>query len=324
MPHFTQLRVILFTAIVITLIFFVILVLKSEDILNQPEDNQQEKKTNVSIITTDVVEDQSWGSLAYKGQLKIEEEFPVTAELFSGIKKAEEIDQIVRKEAEQGSDLIIGHGQEFSNLFTKLAPSYPKVRFVTIHGTAKHSNQTVYTYRQSRVERVAAFAALLKTKTNKIGLIDPFPERTKIAGFEQGIQEFRPEATFYYSVVGSRENGKKAVELMDEMIKNGVDVIYSRGNGYNRDVIDYAKEKNIFVIGYLDDQSYLAENHVLTSVLTDVPQAYIAILKDYFSTEGMPFGKVILTEKDGVYKLAPPGPMYTDEEKREIRSKLVN
>ena len=39
----------------------------------------------------------------------------------------------------------------------------------------------------------------------------------------------------------------------------------------------------MYVIGYLDDQAYMGRSVILTSVINDVPQAYNAIMKDYFS-----------------------------------------
>ena len=39
----------------------------------------------------------------------------------------------------------------------------------------------------------------------------------------------------------------------------------------------------MYVIGYLDDQAYMGRPVILTSVINDVPQAYNAIMKDYFS-----------------------------------------
>ncbi|WP_078411614.1 BMP family ABC transporter substrate-binding protein [Priestia abyssalis] len=322
MQQSNQLKFILVIALIIVFTFLFILFFKTKGILHNATSVSQTKKTRVTIITSDVIEDQSWGSLAYKGRLKIEEQFPVSAELFSEIETEKQMKETVATAITKGSEVIIGHGREFSEVFTKMAPEHPDVHFVTIHGTAKHSNQAVYTFNQQKIEYVAALAAVLKTKSNKIGIIDAYEARIKNPGFEKGLHHYKPEVTFYYSVVNSRDDGEKAIELLKEMTDQGVDVIFSKGNAYNRDVIDCAKEKNVFVIGYLDDQAYMGEKHVLTSVLNDVSQAYVAIMKDFFSKDGIPSGTVMLNEQDGVYKLAPLGTMYTEEEKHYIRSEI--
>ncbi|HWO97697.1 MAG TPA: BMP family ABC transporter substrate-binding protein [Bacillus sp. (in: firmicutes)] len=322
MPQSNQLRYIIAITAIVVLAFMVVLLFKTEGILNKTTAYNQAKKAKVTIITSDVIKDQSWGSLAYKGKLKIEDQFPVSAELFSEIKTENETKQTITKAITKGSKIIIGHGREFSEVFTEMAPEHPDVHFVTIHGTSRHPNQSVYTFNQQKIEYVAALAAVMKTKSNKIGLIDAFDVKKESNGFERGVHHYKPEATFYYKVVNSRDDGAKAIKLMKELVDEGVDVIFSKGNAYNRDVIDYAKENNLFVIGYLDDQSYMGEKQVLTSVLNDMSQAYVAIMKDFYSKDGIPSGKVMLDETDGVYNLAPLGPMYTEEEKQYIRSEI--
>ncbi|MDQ0256621.1 transcriptional activator of comK gene [Evansella vedderi] len=321
MQQSRQLRGIIIISTIVAIIFILVMMFKMRDILhstNEAEDN----RTMVAIITSDEVVDQSWGSLAYLGQLKIEEQFPVIVS-FSSEKNTEERMEMATMEAiDAGAEVIIGHGREFSGVFTEVAPSYPDIHFVTIHGNSEHPNQSVYTYWQNEMEYFLGLAAALKTETNKVGVLDPIHPREQDPQFEIGLQFYNPDASLYYSTVGSREDGEKAVELFQEMIDNGVDVIYTKGNAYNRDVIEHAKKHGIYVIGYLDDQSYMAENLVLTSMLNDVSQAYVEIMNDFFSEAGIPSGKNILDETHGVYSLAPFGPMFTEEEKEFIQGEM--
>ncbi|MFC0272919.1 BMP family ABC transporter substrate-binding protein [Metabacillus herbersteinensis] len=317
-----QLRFISFITMIVVTVVLVTIGFKANDILTQTDAASQVNTTKVSILTSDVIVDQSWGSLAYKGQLKIEEQFPLTVKLYSEIATEKLMQSTVEESITRGSEIIIGHGREFSEVFTSMAPKHPDVHFVTLHGDAKHSNQTVYTFDQGQIEYFAALSASLKTESNKVALLDAFEAREKNPEFEKGIKHYNPNAEFYYKVVNSRDDGKKAIQLMNELISEGVDVVYTKGNAYNREVINIAKSHNVYVIGYLDDQSYMGKDHVLTSVVNDVPQAYVSIMKDFFSAEGIPSGKVMLNESDGVYKLAPFGPMYTEEEKEMIQSEI--
>ena len=57
---------------------------------------------------------------------------------------------------------------------------------------------------------------------------------------------------------------------------------------------------------------------MLTSVINDVSQMYVEIMKDYFSEEGIQPGLKLLTEEDGVYQLAPFGPMFTEDDLQYI------
>ncbi|TYR79148.1 BMP family ABC transporter substrate-binding protein [Priestia megaterium] len=316
-----QLKLIVISATMIVAAVFLFIVLKAQGILDKQVITPVENK-KVAILTTDVVTDQSWGSLAYKGQLKIERKFPAAVQLFSEVNTTDAMKKTIKDAADSGVKLIIGHGREFSEVFAEMALDYPNVHFATLHGKAVHSNQTVYTFDQRHTEYAAALVASVKTKTNKVGLIDAYEAKEKNPGFEEGLHDANSDITFFYRVVNSRDDGKKAVELMDELVGEGVDVIYAKGNAYNRDIINAAKQKGVYVIGYLDDQSYMGKEQVLTSVVNDVPQAYVSIMEDFFSKKGIPAGTVVLDEKDGVYKLAPLGPMYTKEEKEDIQSQI--
>lgn len=123
-------------------------------------------------------------------------------------------------------------------------------------------------------------------------------------------------------MVNSRDDGAKAVKLLRELKDEGVDIVYAKGNSYNQEVIQEAKKQKMYVIGYLDDQAYMGRPVILTSVINDVPQAYNAIMKDYFSKKGLRSREVKLDARDGVYKLAPFGPMYSKQEKQILYSKV--
>ncbi|WP_046175282.1 BMP family ABC transporter substrate-binding protein [Domibacillus indicus] len=298
--------------------------LKAEEIVNKEAAVQEEARIKVCILTSDAPEDQSWSSLAYKGMLQIEDQFPVEAELVSNIHSEAQMRKSIDRAVHEGAKVIIGHGREYAGSFDRAAAVYPDVQFANLHGKAKKANHTSYIYKQNAVEfeRIAALAASMKTKTNKIGLIDPVEDRLFHPGFEEGLDKFAPEAEFYYEVTGDWEDETKAVQAAKEMIDNGVDVLYSRGNGFNRAVINYAAKRGVYVIGYMDNQSYLGKEVVLTSVVNDIPKVYEAIMKDYFSEKGMPGGMAMLTNKDGLFSLTPLGPMYTEKERQQIQAEM--
>lgn len=324
MPMFKQGRLILGGAFVAAITMIMMISLKAEEIINNETAAHKETKVKVWILTADAVEDQSWSSLAYKGMLQIEDQFQVEAELMSDIRSEAQTRGIIDQAVQKGVKIIIGHGREYEKSFDKAAAAYPDIQFAHLNGEAKRNNHTAYKYNQNsiEVERIAALAASMKTKTNKIGLIDPVEDRLFHPGFEEGLHQFAPETKFYYKVVGDWENGAKAVQIAKEMIDDGVDVLYSRGNEFNRAVINYALKRGVYVIGYVDNQSYMGEEVVLTSVVNDIPQVYGVIMNDYFSKEGMPGGIAVLTDKEGVFSLAALGPMYTEKEKQRIQAEI--
>lgn len=318
-------RILSISVIVASVLIFIMLYQSSRILLMDDTDgsgNESEGITKVTILTSDQIIDQSWGSLAYRGKMEIEEKFPVSTVLHSEVATDEEKKAAVKTALDNGSDLIIGHGREFSHVFTNLAQDSPECIFVTIHGTAKYPNQAVYTFDQGEIDYFVALAAAMKTETNKIGTIDAIDERTNFPQFERGLTYYLPEAEYFYEVVGSRDDGDAAVEIMENFLEEGVDVIYTKGNAYNQYIIEQARKHDIYVIGYLDDQAYMARELVLTSVINDVSQAYIAIMDDHFSEGGIEAGVTVLDESHGVYKLAPFGPMFTQQELDYIESQM--
>ncbi|MFY2252753.1 BMP family ABC transporter substrate-binding protein [Priestia megaterium] len=321
MQRSRQLRLILLLALIVVASFLIIIVSKTQGIISQ-QTTKKVENTSVAILTSDVLTDQSWGSLAYKGKINIEQKYPVSAQVISEVNTNQKMKEAAEKVIQNGTKVVIGHGREFSTVFTELAPKYPHVHFVTIHGTSRYKNQTVYTFDQTKIEYLAGTAAAMKTKTKKIGLIDAFEAREKNPGFEKGLKASDSSIAFYYRVVNSRDDGAKAVKLLHELKDEGVDIVYAKGNSYNQEVIQEAKKQKMYVIGYLDDQAYMGRSVILTSVINDVPQAYNAIMKDYFGKKGLRSGEVKLDARDGVYKLAPFGPMYSKQEKQILYSKV--
>ncbi|MBT2256010.1 BMP family ABC transporter substrate-binding protein [Priestia megaterium] len=320
MQRSRQLRLILLLALIVVAAFLIIIISKTQGIISQ-QTTKKVENTSVAILTSDVLTDQSWGSLAYKGKINIEQQYPVSAQVISEVNTNQKMKEAAEKVIQNGTKVVIGHGREFSTVFTELAPKYPHVHFVTIHGTSSYKNQTVYTFDQTKIEYLAGTAAAMKTQTKKIGLIDTFAKEKNL-GFEQGIKAYNPSIACYYRVVNSRDDGIKAVKLLRELKDEGVDIIYAKGNSYNQEVIQEAKAQGMYVIGYLDDQAYMGRSVILTSVINDVPQAYNVIMKDYFSKTGLPTGEVRLDARDGVYKLASFGPMYSKREKQILYSKV--
>ncbi|WP_018931640.1 BMP family ABC transporter substrate-binding protein [Gracilibacillus lacisalsi] len=308
-----QVKYILAITLIVVSIFVIFLVFKSNQIMNNMNASES-APTKVLILTTDRLNDQSWGSLAYKGKILIEEEYNVTAEVLGEVNAERDTSSLVERYVDEGYELVIGHGREFSEPFYRIINQYKNVQFVTLHGDNIAKNLAVYTFNQNEIEVIAGMAAGLKTKSNKIGLIDAVENSHKDWGFPKGIELIDDSIELLYKVVPERTSKSAAKLVAAELIDQGVDVIYTKGNSYNQEVINYAKEQGIYTIGYLEDQSYMAENKVLTSVLNNVPMAYNAILEDFLSEEGIKFEKKYLDDNDGVYGIAPFGPMFSEDE----------
>ncbi len=284
----------------------------------------EEEKPDTVILVSDAVADQSWGSLAHHSRLRLEEKFGVKAELFSGLVTETLREYRTVKEADNGRDLIIGHGREYTELFNKVAASYPDTKFVSLQGTPEHDNQTVYTYNNLEAEVQALMAGSIKSDTKKIGVLSKEGDWKRHEEVETILQELCGETEIIHRTVESRNNKEEALQVLDELLEEGADVIYSRGNTFNRYLIEQAQVQDFYIIGFITDQVFLAEEHMITSVLIDVPKIYEYILEDYLSRDGLESGVHDLTsqEERNISSTGDLGLMFTDKDKEELGEKM--
>ncbi|WP_051556339.1 BMP family ABC transporter substrate-binding protein [Alkalihalobacterium bogoriense] len=277
---------------------------------------------SIGIITSDNIHDQSWGSLAFEGKLLIEDKFPVKVDLISERENEQQKKAATQQLIDEEKSLIIGHGREFSPIFTEFAPNHPEIHFVTLNGESTYSNQSVISSHPLSHMYMVGMISSYMTKTNKIGIIHP-NETTGEIGFKMSIAEHNPNAIIYNRVVEARDAEKEAAILAKEMIEAGVDVIFTCGNAYNRAVISEAKAADVYVIGYIDDQSYMAKDHVITSLIIDIPKKYENIVTQFLSENGIPSGNIVYDFKDDIYRIAPFGQMVPEEVKNNVLDKIA-
>src|SRR5260221_10773796 len=86
------------------------------------------REASVVLLFSGVITDGGWSQLAYNGlkELKARHEFKTAyAENIS----IAQMDQVARGYSDDGFDLIIGHGVEFSSTLLEVAPDYPGQHF---------------------------------------------------------------------------------------------------------------------------------------------------------------------------------------------------
>lgn len=77
----------------------------------------------IALIMVGSISDGGWNQLAYEGLADLDAQGFDTAYV-ENVTQAR-IPEVVRGYADDGFDLIIGHGFEFGSAFTEIAPEYP-------------------------------------------------------------------------------------------------------------------------------------------------------------------------------------------------------
>jgi transcriptional activator of comK gene len=261
----------------------------------------------VGLLVTETVSDQVWGTKGYKGLLKIQSKYELDVFYKEGIQSESAIKNAVEEYNEQGITLIFGHGSEYAEPFNQLAKDYPDIHFVSFNGDAKEKNTTSYKFEGYSMGFFGGMTAAHQSKSEKIGIIAAFEWQPEVEGFYEGAKFINEEIEIPILYTQDWDNDAMALQKLDELLKQGVDVVYPAGDGYNVPVIEKLKEKGLYAIGYISDQSDLGESTVLTSTVQHVERLY-ELIADQYIGEDLPSGNVKVDFQDGVISMGKFSP----------------
>jgi basic membrane protein A len=219
---------------------------------------------------------------------------------------ASDFARVLREYAEQGQGLIMGDAFGTERITRTVARDYPKVAFAFGSGIGPaEPNFAVFDNWIHEPAYLAGMIAGKLTKSNVVGVVAamPIPEVNRLANaFCAGAKEANEALKCKFSFIGSFFDPPKAKEAAIAQIEGGVDVIYAERFG----VIEAAAERGIPAIGNMSDQSELAPDTVVTSVVWDmwptVKQVISQVKAGVFTSQD--FGQFSYMGKGGSY-LAP-------------------
>jgi transcriptional activator of comK gene len=260
----------------------------------------------------DTVNDQVWGTKGYKGMLQIQSKFNVDVFYKEGMNSQLVVERAVKEFDQKGVNLIFGHGEEYAEYFNHISKDYPKIHFVSFNGDAQNANTTSLNFKAHAMGFFGGMVAAHMSKAHKVGILSAFEWQPEVEGFYQGAMAEDKNTKINIEYVGNWDDDKKAMQLADKMMENGVDVIYPAGDGFNVPVISKVKERGLFVIGYVSDQSDLGESTVLTSTIQQVDKLY-EIVAEQYNTGKLKAGNLSYDFKDNVISLGKYSPLVSEE-----------
>jgi basic membrane protein A len=187
------------------------------------------------------------------------------------VAQADQLD-LIRSYADQGFNIVVGHGFEYGDALTSAAEEYPEVSFIQIGGIAENGKNLVsYVFRAGEAGYAAGILAGHMSPTGKLGGVGAVEIPTIAAdfnAFKQAAAVVNPEITDVpIAYTGSWVDIPKAKEAAIAQIDSGIDLIMANGDNANVGAIEAAKENGkVYAIGWTRDQSHLAPELVLTSV----------------------------------------------------------
>ncbi|RAL26367.1 BMP family lipoprotein [Thermoflavimicrobium daqui] len=285
------------------------------------------------VTDTGGLNDQSFNQISWEGAKRAEKELKVDIKALES-KRDEDYVPNLTKFAREKRDIIWATGFKFEKPIPEVADQFPKVHFGIVDsnlGGKVPKNVIAVTFKEHEGSFLAGVAAALTTKSNKIGYIggisSPLIKKFE-SGFRAGVQAANPKAQVQVAYAESFTDVTKGRSLAKNMYNGGVDVIFHASGGVGKGLFDEVKtrEKGKFwAIGVDMDQSALAPDHTLTSMVKRVDTAIFNITKD-LKDKKLEAGKHLdLGFKEDALGLADSKHMSDDVKKKveEFKQKII-
>ena len=193
----------------------------------------------------------------------------VSLKWVEGVYDVTDIEPTLIEYADEGFDVIIGHGFQFSDPVHKVAAMYPDKVFLLGCGINDSNNVIRYDVSLEEGGYLMGVVAALATKTNKVGVIGGGmgSEITRgHEGFKAGAKSVNPSIEVQEVYTGDWNDTAGAYEAAVGMYDSGVDVIWHSGDGIGLGVVQAAVAKDKYALGNVENQLTLAPNNFLSGV----------------------------------------------------------
>ncbi len=231
------------------------------------------------VIAQGGLGDQSYNDLANAGLTRAEADFGIEAQRIESPDIVSQGESILRQAGQTGFDLVIDLEFSTAEPLGAVAPEFPNTAWTFMNLPVAGTNITSFVFAEHEGSYLAgALAALATADTSIPGMneelvigvvggtkstgIDKF-----IVGFIQGATDINPDVqvlTSYTNDFGDAAKGRAAAEAMFE---DGADIVYQIAGGAGFGVIQAAEDAGVWAIGVDTDQSPIAPDAVLTSMV---------------------------------------------------------
>ena len=286
----------------------------------------------VAMIIPGEIDDGSWGQIGYEGLKLIEKEVGAQVAYTTHVPFGSPVEPVefFRQYAEEGFDLIIGHGGGYVDEAETVAEEFPNSTFAVVgRHEGNNKNYGSFSYRAEETGYLSGVVAALKTKSNKIAFIgameDPLLNALATA-YELGAKSINPGVQVNIEWLGSWTDQDKARQIADAAIESGADVLMVNADAAALGVYDAAARAGVYAIGGPRDDHELAPDAILTSIVVRIPKLLLQgaelVQRGRFEGKQYTFGL-----SDGVQDIAPFYGMLSPEEEETvslIRSKIIS
>lgn len=240
------------------------------------------QKLKVALILPGPINDNGWDSVAYEGLQNAKKDLGVDVAYRESVAPSD-FESAFRAYAQQGYNVIIGHGNQFNDAAKAVAKDFPNTKFiVTSSNISQAPNLASINVLSYQVGYLGGIVAAYATKSKKVAFIggqEIPPIIDGGNGFAEGVKSVDPSIQVLKANTGSFDDVAKAKETAKAFIQQGADVVLGDANQAGLGVINAAKDAGVLAIGYGGDQSNVAPQTVIASGLQIYANAIPAIIK---------------------------------------------
>ncbi len=234
----------------------------------------------VALLTSGPVTDHGWNESAYDGlqQIKAQTGAQISNQV---IDNPSQIQSALQGYASQGYNLIIGHGDEYSDGAAKVAPQYPKTVIVTTGGNKSAANLANIVFATEQGTYIQGMEAAMVSKSGKGGFVggqDLPPVTRAVDAMQEGAQSVKPSFKFAVTYINSWDDTQKAKAQTEALMGQGADVIAHNCDAAAAGLFQAASKPGVYTFGVNANQNDQAPN-VLSSAILDIPKAFTDIAK---------------------------------------------
>lgn len=233
----------------------------------------------VALLTPSPISDAGWSAMAYEGLKEIEKELGATVNTQEAT--GTKINDAMRSYAQEGYQLVIGHGFEYNEPGAALAEQFPKTTFVSSSGGKTAANAGAFRFYLEQGFYLAGMAAAKISKSGQlamVGLSVPSINST-FKAFEAGAKAARPDIKVSTVTLTSGSDVAAAKLATLQAIRAGADIIIHQANAAAQGVFDACAQEGASAIGANSDQNANASNAVIASAVIIAKPAFVALAK---------------------------------------------
>lgn len=225
----------------------------------------------VAALFPGLVDDQSWNQAGFEGLKRAETEGGVQIAYTEKVTQDQQV-EVFRNYAQQGFNVIIGHGGEYMDAALQVAEEFPDIQFVVTNGNKSAATVTSLALSYGDMGYLSGVLACSMTKSNKVGVVigETIPiANDAVTGWQNGCTRVNPNAEIRTSVTGDWADVDKAREAALALIADGADVMGHLLDAADAGVFAAAEDEGVWAIGLYGDQSKLGPKSHIGAAFAD-------------------------------------------------------